>query len=57
MDIHARKVRNKTLIAILLDIEDQDTFQFLRLTAVSFGAKKYAEFERHIETWQIVIVI
>jgi len=54
MNIHAGKVRNETLIAVLFHIENQYPLQPVCFAAIVLRTKKYSQFERHIETRQTI---
>ena len=47
-------VRNEFLIPVLFDVEDQGELSTLFLAAEPFASKKEAQFERHIESGQVV---
>ncbi len=54
MDVHAGEVGDETLIAILLDVEDQDALRLLVLATIALCAKKQPQFERHLEARQVM---
>ena len=52
MDVHAREIGNEPLIAVGLDVQDEQSLTLLPGAAVAFRAQKHAEFQRHVEPWQ-----
>jgi hypothetical protein len=54
VDVHPGQVRDELLIAILLDVEDQQTLFPLSLAAIAPAAEEYSQFERHVESGQAV---
>ncbi|MFL6846639.1 MAG: hypothetical protein ACJ8ER_17370 [Allosphingosinicella sp.] len=56
MSVYVRpcEVRNELLIAIGLDVEDQDPFQLLHGPSIALGAQEDAQLERHVEARQPV---
>lgn len=57
MDIHAGQIGYKTLITILLDVEDQHPLVLLCVISKPLGTQKYPKFQRHVKARQLVLVV
>ncbi|HYD87918.1 MAG TPA: hypothetical protein VEA80_10615 [Vitreimonas sp.] len=56
-DVHSRQVRDESLIAIAIDIEDETTLLPLRVFSELLRAQEDAKLQGHVEPWQPVLRI